>query len=71
MYLFYPAKPDGGKVIRGQQLEVRALAFANPAPASGPVLVTAGIERNEKNELVGAVRVFDVDDRARKIAARP
>ena len=59
VYLFDPAKPDGGKVIRGQQSEVRALAFANPAPAGGPVLVTAGIEWNEKGEYFGVVRVFN------------
>ena len=70
VYLFDPAKPDGGKVIRGQRSEVRALAFANPAPASGPVLVTAGIEWNEKlDKYAGTVRVFDVTAGA-ELAAR-
>ncbi len=69
VYLFDPAKPDGGKVIRGQQSEVRALAFANPAPAAGPVLVTAGIEWDEKGRYAGTVRVFDATTGA-EIAAR-
>ena len=59
VYLFDPAKPDGGKVVRGPQSGVRALAFANPPPADGPVLITAGIEWNEKGEFFGTVRVFD------------
>src|SRR5262249_12199762 len=49
--------------------EVRALAFANPSPASGPALVTAGIEWNEKGEYFGAVRVFDVAT-GKELAAR-
>ena len=60
VYLFDPTKPDGGKVIRGPRAAVRALAFANPAPATGPVLLTAGIEWNEKKgQPVGTVRVFN------------
>ncbi len=60
VYLFDPANPQGGKVLRGPQSEVRALAFANPAPVDGPVLVTAGIEWDVEGKEFGAVRVFDV-----------
>jgi hypothetical protein len=69
VYLFDPANPEGARVIRGPECEVRALAFATPAPASGPVLVTAGIERNTAGELVGAVRAFTVAD-GKEFAAR-
>jgi WD40 repeat protein len=61
VYLFDPTNPNGGKAIRGQLSEVRGLAFADPAPADGPVLVTAGIEWNAKGEYFGAIRVFDVE----------
>ncbi len=61
VYLFDPAKPDGGKVLRGQRAGVRALAFADPAPADGPVLVTAGIEwDNDKKAFSGVARAFNV-----------
>ena len=61
VYLFDPAKPDGGKVIRGPRSGVRAVAFANPAPANGPVLVTAGIEwDDDAGKESGVVRAFDV-----------
>ncbi|MFM8274427.1 MAG: WD40 repeat domain-containing protein, partial [Gemmata sp.] len=61
VYLFDPARPNAGKVIRGMEAGVRAMAFANPAPATGPVLLTAGVEWNEKGEFFGVVRVFDVN----------
>ena len=44
VYLFDPTKPEGGTVIRGPRGGVRSVAFANPAPADGPALVTAGVE---------------------------
>lgn len=60
VYLFDPADPRGGKVIRGQEAGVRALAFATPGPAAGPVLVTAGIEWDKDGKFFGMVRVHDV-----------
>src|SRR5581483_1718402 len=60
VYLFDPAKPGGGRVIRGAAGEVRAVAFARPNPAGGPVLVAASLEWVAKDRQVGAVRVFDV-----------
>jgi WD40 repeat protein len=69
VYLFDPANPNGGKVLRGQQAGVRTLAFANPSPASGPVLVTAGIEWSKAGEYSGTVRVFDVNA-GKEIASR-
>lgn len=59
VYLFDPAKPHAGKVIRGPEAGVRALAFANPAPADGPVLVTASVEWDAAGKKFGAVRVYD------------
>ena len=59
VYLFNPADPQGGKVIRGPESGVRAIAFANPAPADGPVLVTAGVEWGADGKQTGVVRVFD------------
>ena len=44
VYLFDMTNPQGGRVIRGPESAVAALAFANPAPADGHRLVTAGIE---------------------------
>ena len=65
IYLFDPTKADGGKVIRGPRGGVRALAFANPAPASGPALVTAGVEwDDDKKQDSGVVRAFNVSDGA-------
>ncbi len=58
VYLFNPADPRGGKVIRGPEAGVRSLAFATPGPAAGPVLVTAEWDREGQNP--GTVRVFDV-----------
>src|SRR5207244_2641379 len=69
VYLFDPANPNGGKVLRGPRAGVRALAFANPAPAGGPVLITAGIEWDEHGKFFGAVRVFNVTT-GEEIAAR-
>ena len=69
VYLFDPARPNAGKVIRGMEAGVRAMAFANPAPATGPVLVTTGVEWNEKGEFCGVVRVFDVNT-GKEIASR-
>jgi hypothetical protein len=69
VYLFDPTRPEGGVVIRGPECEVRALAFANPAPARGQVLITASIERQPTNELAGAVRAFSVAD-GKDIASR-
>lgn len=61
VYLFDAANPQqGGKVLRGMESEVRAVAFANPAPAGGHALVTAGIEWDDKGREFGSVRVFDV-----------
>jgi WD40 repeat protein len=59
VYLLDPANPNGGKVLRGLQSEVRALAFASPAPARGPALVAAGVEWDARGKLSGTVRVFD------------
>lgn len=58
VYLFDPADPRGGKVVRGAEAAVRALAFATPAPAAGPALVTA--EWDREGAKPGTVRVFDV-----------
>ena len=41
VYLFDPADPRGGKVIRGSEAGVRALAFGAPAPAAGPGVANA------------------------------
>ncbi|HYH69164.1 MAG TPA: hypothetical protein VD866_31005, partial [Urbifossiella sp.] len=60
VYLFDPADPRGGKVIRGPEAGIRALAFATPGPAAGPVLVTAGVEWDAAGKFFGAVRVHDV-----------
>jgi WD40 repeat protein len=61
VYLFDPANPQGGKVIRGPESAVRSIQFANPPPANGHVLITAGIEWLAENRSeVGVVRVFDV-----------
>ncbi len=60
IYLFDSNNPDGGKAIRGPLSGVRALAFADPAPASGAALVTTGVEWTEQGEYFGALRVFDV-----------
>ena len=59
VYLFDPANPQGGRVIRGAESEVRAIAFANPAPADGPILVTAGNEWDAAGKKFGVVRVFN------------
>ncbi len=59
VYLFDPANPQGGRVIRGAESEVRAIAFATPAPADGPILVTAGNEWDASGKKLGAVRVFN------------
>jgi hypothetical protein len=69
VYLFDPANPNNGTVIRGAASEVRAVCFASPTPARGPVLVTAGIEWDEKGEFFGTVRAFDVGNGA-EIAKR-
>jgi hypothetical protein len=69
VYLFDPVKPDGGKVLRGQRGAVEAVAFANPAPTGGAVLVTAGVEWDATGKLFGTVRVFDVTT-GREIASR-
>jgi hypothetical protein len=68
VYLFDPNNPNGGKVLRGQASEVRALAFANPSPTQ-PVLVTAGIEWGDKEGFFGTVRVFNVET-GKQIASR-
>jgi WD40 repeat protein len=59
VYLFDPKGVAPGKAIRGPLGEVRAVAFASPVPATGPVLVTAGIELVNKKQ-AGVLRVFDV-----------
>ena len=59
VYLFDPANPGGGRVVRGTAGAVRALTFARPNPAGGPVLVTAGREWTADGKHVSAVRVFD------------
>ncbi len=60
IYLFDRTNPNGGKVLRGHQGEVRALAFADPSPKDGPALVSAGLERGEGGKPVGVLRVWDV-----------
>jgi WD40 repeat protein len=63
VYLFNTTDPKGGRVIRGPESAVSALAFANPAPADGHVLVTTGIEWDEaRKQYEGVVRVFEVPD---------
>jgi len=71
VYLFNtnPADAAGGKVIRGPEAGVRALAFATPGPAAGPVLVTAGVEWDDTGKQFGAVRVYDVAT-GKELAAR-
>ena len=69
VYLFDPANPAGGRVVRGQAGEVRALAFARPGPAGGPALVTAGLEWQPDGRQVGAVHVFDAAT-GKELAAR-
>jgi WD40 repeat protein len=61
IYLFDPTNPAGGKVLRGPRLGVRSLAFANPSPATGPVVVATSIEYDDREQRVGVVRVFDVN----------
>ncbi len=60
IYLFAANKPNGGKVLRGHQGEVRSLAFADPSPAGGPVLVSASVERAPNGQFDGLVRVWDL-----------
>jgi WD40 repeat protein len=62
VYLFDTTKADNGRVVRGQESEVRALAFANPAPAGANLLVTAGIEWDAKGTATGTLRAFRVTD---------
>lgn len=72
IYIFDRSNPNGGKLLRGNLGEVRALAFADPSPESGPVLVSASIEavsKDPRRERVGVVRVWDVA-KASEIAAR-
>lgn len=59
IYLFDLTKPNGNSVIRGMLGEIRALAFATPSPAAGPVVVAAGIEWTDAGERVGTVRAWD------------
>lgn len=63
IYLLDTTAPEGagGRVIRGLQSEVRALAFSDPSPADGPALVAAGFEWDANARQVGTVRVFDVN----------
>ena len=69
VYLFDPAKPHAGKVIRGPEAGVRSLAFANPVPADGPVLVTTSVEWDAAGKKFGAVRVYDGTS-GKELAAR-
>ena len=69
VYLFDPTNPGGGRVLRGSAGEVRALAFAQPNPAGGPVIVAAAREWAADGKRVGAVRVFDVTT-GKEVAAR-
>ena len=59
IYLFDRTNPNGGKVLRGNLGEVRSLAFANPSPAAGPVVVSASTEFDEKGKRSGHVRTWD------------
>ncbi|HVK12978.1 MAG TPA: hypothetical protein VM597_29765 [Gemmataceae bacterium] len=69
VYLFDRTNPNGGKVLRGHQGEVRALAFSDPSPGGGPVLVSAGLERGDNGKPVGVARAWDVAT-GKEIAAR-
>ncbi len=69
VYLFNREDPHGGKVLRGPQAGVQAIAFATPNPAAGPVLVTASIEWNAEGQEAGTLRVFDVTT-GKELAAR-
>lgn len=64
VYLFNPDKADGGRVLRGQESEVRGLAFAQRLPAGTNVLITAGIEWDAKGTEFGAVRAFRITEKA-------
>src|SRR5260370_576526 len=60
IHVFDLPNPAGGKVLRGHEGEVRALAFAPAGEGKPPLLVSAAIERNG-GPAAGAVRLWDVD----------
>lgn len=69
IYVWDRTNPNGGKLLRGNRGEVRAVAFANPSPATGPVLVSAATEFDAADRRAGVVRVWDVA-KAAEIAVR-
>jgi len=60
IYLFDTTDRNGGKVLRGHKGAVRALAFASPSLAAGPVLISAGIEPTDDGKDGGVVRAWEI-----------
>jgi WD40 repeat protein len=58
IYVASTANPAGGKVLRGHQGEVRALAFAPASKGQPPLLVSAATER-EGARRFGGLRLWD------------
>lgn len=69
IYVFDRTNPNRGQVLRGHQGAVFALAFADPPPADGPVLVSAALERDTDGNETGVLRAWDVAG-AKEIAVR-
>ncbi len=59
IYLLDPSNPAGGKVLRGHQGEVLALAFA-PAQGNKPPLLVSASREQLDGQATGTVRVWDV-----------
>jgi WD40 repeat protein len=60
IHVFDLTNPAGGKVLRGHEGEVRALAFAPERPGKPPLLVSAAVERG-RGTPSGSVRLWDVE----------
>jgi WD40 repeat protein len=60
IHVFDLTNPAGGKVLRGHEGEVRALAFAPERPGKPPLLVSAAIERG-RGAASGSVRLWDIE----------
>jgi WD40 repeat protein len=60
IYVANTANPAGGKVLRGHEGEVRALAFAPFQQGNPPLLVSAASERHGDHRF-GGLRLWDVE----------
>ena len=63
IYLMDPGNPNVGRVLRGHLGPVLALAFADPSPKTGRVIVSAAVEPdpNDASKSVGVVRAWDAN----------